>query len=662
MKLKKLTLKNFQQIKHLVIDLDGRSAEISGENESGKTTIANAYSWLLTGKAHTNEVAYSPQTTIGNELVHHLEHGVEGVFMADDGVEFTLSRIYREVWRRPRGRAVEELTGGEFLYEIDGVPTKAGDYNAFVTEMFGDDETIQVLSKPDFFAENSKDMHWQKRRNIILKLTEDITDAEVIASNNELAELSTLMLKAGSSDARYTIEELQAIARAERKKSEDERNAIPSRIDEVERMKPARLNHTAIHEINSTIANNRHEATKLREEILELQAQTTDQSKRQEIQEIDLKLSDIRAEIRCDYETAVCKYDEELRIARQAVHYAQEAVEIARNEVDRKAAELESMKSKRQELEDRLQELNAKKYEGDTHCYACGQPLPSDEVALAESKFNAKLANDKESVLEELHAYDDEKIGAVKATVIELAEKLRLARDHHTVTFTELTELQERLKRITPDDPNENPEYIALLERKRVLQDEDNADELENEKKKQIADRQLQIAMYMNEINELNDELKEQEKIERYDERIGELKEQMTEYAKVYEQAEKKLYLAEQFILTKANLLTDKINSFFNPEILQFKLFDVLKNGGIEATCEVLVRSREGNLVEFKSANRAGKVNAGLEIIHVLSRLYGKSLPIFIDNAESVNHLNKGDAQTVTTYVTTKPGLTVKII
>ena len=46
-----------------------------------------------------------------------------------------------------------------------------------------------------------------------------------------------------------------------------------------------------------------------------------------------------------------------------------------------------------------------------------------------------------------------------------------------------------------------------------------------------------------------------------------------------------------------------------------------------------------GGLVEYKSANTAAKVNAGLEIIKVLSEYYDTYLPVIVDRAESVNHL-----------------------
>ncbi len=55
MKLLKLTLDNFRAAKHLEFIPEGRNAAIYGRNSTGKTTVYNAYTWLLFGKSATGE-------------------------------------------------------------------------------------------------------------------------------------------------------------------------------------------------------------------------------------------------------------------------------------------------------------------------------------------------------------------------------------------------------------------------------------------------------------------------------------------------------------------------------------------------------------------------------------------------------------------------------
>ncbi|MEG2898434.1 MAG: hypothetical protein RR841_09245 [Eubacterium sp.] len=111
------------------------------------------------------------------------------------------------------------------------------------------------------------------------------------------------------------------------------------------------------------------------------------------------------------------------------------------------------------------------------------------------------------------------------------------------------------------------------------------------------------------------------------------MKQQEKDLAQAYEQAEKALYLCERFVQEKARLLTDSINERF--DTVRFRLFDTQINGGIKECCDVLVAGKDG-LVPFNTANNAGKVNAGIEIINAFSKYTGYRVPLIIDNAESV--------------------------
>ena len=61
----------------------------------------------------------------------------------------------------------------------------------------------------------------------------------------------------------------------------------------------------------------------------------------------------------------------------------------------------------------------------------------------------------------------------------------------------------------------------------------------------------------------------------------------------------------------------------------------------------------------FTVANTAKQVNAGIEIINALSRFYGVSAPIFIDNRESVQSLIDTDSQIINLVVSSDKELTI---
>lgn len=92
-------------------------------------------------------------------------------------------------------------------------------------------------------------------------------------------------------------------------------------------------------------------------------------------------------------------------------------------------------------------------------------------------------------------------------------------------------------------------------------------------------------------------------------------------------------------------MLTERINSKFKS--VRFRLFQDQVNGGVKDDCEVLVPTAEGVLVPYTFANNAARINAGLEIIGALSAHWGLTMPVFIDNAESITHITSLPSQVV---------------
>jgi len=105
------------------------------------------------------------------------------------------------------------------------------------------------------------------------------------------------------------------------------------------------------------------------------------------------------------------------------------------------------------------------------------------------------------------------------------------------------------------------------------------------------------------------------------------------------------LFLIETFIKRKVSMLNDKINSKF--EIVRFRLFNQLVNGGIEECCVFTVNGvpYDGGL------NAAARTQGGLDIIRTLQKHYGIAPAVFIDNRESCTEIPVMDCQIVNLIV-----------
>jgi len=106
-------------------------------------------------------------------------------------------------------------------------------------------------------------------------------------------------------------------------------------------------------------------------------------------------------------------------------------------------------------------------------------------------------------------------------------------------------------------------------------------------------------------------------------------------------------------------LVTERINAHFSS--VRFRLFNDLINGGMEECCDVLVHTAEGYMPFGGGANTAAEVNAGLEIIGVLSNALEWSVPVVIDGAESVTSIIPIAPQVIRLVVSMEhPALCVK--
>ena len=100
--LKQLVLTNFKGIKSLSIDFDPISTVISGENGTGKTTVYDAFNFLLFGKDSSDRKDFNIKTLDkDNNPIHKLNHEVTGVFDVDESTQ-TFKRIYREKWGKTK--------------------------------------------------------------------------------------------------------------------------------------------------------------------------------------------------------------------------------------------------------------------------------------------------------------------------------------------------------------------------------------------------------------------------------------------------------------------------------------------------------------------------------------------------------------------------------
>ena len=84
--LERLTLRNFKGIRDFVLDAQGADVNVYGDNAVGKTTLFDAWTWLLFDKDSENKSTGNFEIKTlrpDGSPIHNLDHEVEAVLSID---------------------------------------------------------------------------------------------------------------------------------------------------------------------------------------------------------------------------------------------------------------------------------------------------------------------------------------------------------------------------------------------------------------------------------------------------------------------------------------------------------------------------------------------------------------------------------------------------
>ncbi|GAA0344086.1 AAA family ATPase [Oceanobacillus oncorhynchi subsp. oncorhynchi] len=631
-KLISLMLRNFKGAKDVTITFDGNT-DIYGANESGKTTTVDAWTWLLFDKDSQNQKKFDIKTQdeSGN-TIHGLEHEVTAVIEVD-GKRTELSKIYMEKWTKKRNQITKEFTGHTTTYAIDGVPSKKGEYEAFIKDLI-DEESFKKITNPTYFNEQ---LHWKERRETLLTIAGDVRDQEVIASNKKLDRLSELL--EGKS-----IEDVRKIIAAKRKEINEELERIPVRIDEINRNMPD-TSDLKESDINSQLEQLNADIEAKNEQINSIQSGGEVSKLKAQISDIDLKLSQVKNQHEQDNQQLVYKHKASLQEAESNASIVQSKISNAEMRKSANNDRIQDLMNDMKQWREEWTEVNKQEFEhkGDCNCPTCGQELPEEQINeardKAEKQFNASKAKDLESIakkgtsakekVEELNQENE----SIDKGLGDLNKQLETAKKAIESYKSKVESAEELAIPLT-----ENSEYKKLSEEKQQLSEK--VSQSQNSVMDEVEKVRQEITPLKEKQKELQEQLSSISLSQKAKDRIKELEQQQEQLAEEFERQEEKLYLSEEFIRTKVNLLEEKINSEFS--MAKFKLFNKNINGGLEETCEVMYKG-----VTYSNLNTAAKINIGLDIINRLSEQYGVSAPIMFDNAESVTNLIDSNAQVI---------------
>ena len=635
--LERLTLRNFKGFREFTLDTNGGNVDAFGDNGTGKTTLFDAFTWLMFGKDSSNrsdqKFEIKELDSVGKVRQHKLEHEVEGVLFVD-GRRQSFRRVYVEKWTKKRGSITESFEGHETAYYIDGVPTSKREYDAEVSAVINED-LFKLLTSPTYFNEQLK---WEQRRALLLEICGDVTDAEVIHANKDLLPLEAIL-------AERDIDKQKAVLSERMKRINQNLKDIPVRISEAQRSMPdtSEMSRDLLHEDLETL---RMRVADKAQELLRIQSGGQTAELKRQVAEIDSKQLQIKSLLQTAALDAVAQQRAHVTELHLELDALRRSLDDNQYKIRINEQRITGLDQERAQLRSEYAAANAEPFAHttDDNCPACGQLLPENRRQEAHDKALADYNKAKSQRLEVIQRRGH----TAKAESDRLAAEIEQLRGKASGCEERQREIQERLAaaetelerlRSNVQDPSNDTDY-------RRLQDERTAickqmDELEQGTV--AAQRKLRedISELRQEIVGYEAELAKFAQVTRQQERIAELEAEERKLAAEYEQAQHELYLLEEFTRTKVDMLQSRIDSKF--KIARFRLFEEQVNGGLHETCQTL----SGGVPYDKGLNNAARINVGLDIINTLSEHFGFSAPIFIDNAEAVTKLLGTDAQVI---------------
>ena len=576
----------------------------------------------------------------GNRI-DNVEIKVVGVIEVD-GKEVELSKVQKQNWVKKRGTDTVTLQGNVNSFEIDGYPKSEAEFKAYISGLAQSEEMFKMLTNPQYFSS----LKWKEQRDILMKLVEDVSDVELAKTDSKYDPLIAELAKAPSTD---DIRTKFSKALSEWKKKQAE---IPVRIDEAEKSK-----------IDVDVAE---------QELLKADLERKIEALEDLIAKSDVRIDEMRSEeMHCQFEMSAIAQtmNNELSSKKREIEkhkYEHEekledirfSIENAKNSVDSNKRTISEQTLRKAELAKRYKEEKEKKFddskwvfdESTTVCSLCGQRLPEDKIESLRADFSQRKADAIEAFNEE-HAKTLAMIVDDGNACAEMIKKLtenneELENTINTLKLNEAEEIEiikgidEQISKI-PEfaDYMQNAEYAKL----KAKQDKLLADiaELEsNGADKVVEDAKVDKEKLKSQLDEVNKVIAQAANNVMIDDRIETLRDEQKEIGQKVADQEQMLYLLEEFIRFKLNKVSESINSHF--KTVNFKLWEMQLNGGMKDCCECTV-----NGVGYSDLNNGHRILAGLDIIRSLSELYGVSVPIFVDNAESITSNYTSDSQLV---------------
>lgn len=640
--LKRIQLTNWKSL-NLDVEFSESKTKISGANGIGKSSLQNAWNWLLSG--YTN--AYSPKNheLFDNkvEITHETPIASVKAWVSINEIEYTIEKTAQAKFTRRRGTN-EYIKDSSDTYKmlIDEIETTATDFNAWIEQNICPTDMLVHCLDGNFFAVIADDDK-KKARKVLETIVGEIKPEDFTGNYDVLAN---------DFAKGYTIEQIEERTKNRIKPVKDRMSDIPTLVADKERTL-AEYQQIDYADLEQQIENKKKEIEEIDNQMLgKAESIRPIIAQRDailaEINSKTLKLSEQRNTYTAKQNAIVGEIKDRLddvdrrnRQIQQRNDEKNREFKNAEASIQRLKTELKSHEQLRADLLAQRDEIKGRIFVEDK-CGYCGQELPEDMVEKAKQQFNQRKQNELDSIIvrgKNCRANIEDcqiKIKALEETISDgieleqLEDRNALAKEvddaiRNSIPYTETDEYKkatkeiEELKASLPEIPQTNND--TLTQAKKTLIDT---------------------------IGTLNQTYGYKHKADALKAEISDLKAELRKVANELAQLEGVLAKCAEYREEKASIISMRVNDKLDD--CKIQMWERQKNGEMIPSC--IITDNTG--VKYSTLNNSNRIKTCVSIQQLFCRHFGIKMPVWVDEASIFSAFNQPnpDSQSIYLYAT----------
>lgn len=615
--LKTITLQNFKRARNVTINFT-HNVVISGGNETGKSTIYDAYLWCLFG------VTNRPDTTVqtldnSNNIIHKLETSVSLVINYNDERDIKIERRLSERYKA-ENTIEEKFLGTTQTRLIDDVPYSVSAFR---------DKLNSLCNFDDWFLLSNINIFWackvDERRRILMSLAGEINESELM-QNYPAVHRGVIIEK-------KELSEMLKQQNATRKKANDELQTIPAKVQAQDALK-------VVDDFDVVEEDKKKIDLQLADIDAALQGVVTNTAEQQEYENKlateNNKYNKVREQWQTNHFQMVDEAFKNVTAASESLH---EATRLQKEHSDtyvKNKTKISELTNEFNKLMQQWKDVNEKEFNfaKTDVCPVCGRPytdeMKEQEYENAVNEFNAHKSNkltEIQNKATEIH----NQITVLKGLVNTYLQVTSVS-DNNNIktkqeTYNNLVKKRSELQSLTWEQSNEKANADASLQAivaTKPLLVVDTTHEENKLKKKELTKKRDDLIKRLSGRD--NNKRIEEEKV-KLDKRSRELAQIVADCNEVIRQI-------KEYKKNKIAVVESKVNSFFS--LIRWKFYEQnITNDDEKEICKAIDR----NGVDYNSTNDGTVINMGIDIINGISKAKDIYVPLFVDRKESVENV-----------------------